>query len=209
MEPRDKIYMEFLTKDLQSPNNKIVITEDRFCFQEQNTLILDQLSFTNDDFTIKDLNGVEYFKCLGKTFSIKDKKVIYDLYDQPILNIRQNLLSSKDEINIYKDKTETEALLNVKPQSNFFKQILKQKYIVNFHNKATGKDEFLEIRGDFYGYKFKVYYGKKKEGAPLICNISLKPDTDIVIDSIDSYYVFVAAGVDAAAMIALAICTFM
>jgi len=195
---------QYISKYLRNPENKIAITDERFCFEQPITFILNEnfFSISDDDFTIKDLNGVKYFQCLGKTLSIRDKKVLYDMYNQPILNIQDKLLSLRGKMNIYEGKTQEKSILRIKPKSPIF----NQKFTVTFLNKVTGKNELFEMDCDFMGFNCEIYYGKKKNGAPMICRIIKKVDTKAIFTSDENYYVEVAAGVDTAAMIALAIC---
>ncbi|OUM64086.1 hypothetical protein PIROE2DRAFT_60910 [Piromyces sp. E2] len=194
----------YVSKYLRNPDNKIVITEERFCFTEPITLKLKEkiFSLSGDSFSIKDLNGVEYFKCSGRAFSIKEKKVLLDLYDQPILNIKEKVISLRGKMKIYEGNSSQDVLMTIKPKSPIF----NEKFTVNFHNKFTGKDEVFEMRCDFTGFNCEIYYGKKKEGAPMIARVIKKVDAKLILTSQENYYVEVAAGVDAAAIIALAIC---
>ncbi|ORX63922.1 DUF567-domain-containing protein [Anaeromyces robustus] len=194
---------EIVSGYIKSPSNKIIITDERFCLQKPETFVLKEkfFSLSSDDFSIKDVNGVKYFKCLGKAFSIQEKKVLYDLNNEPILNIREKVISLRGKMNIYEGKTENKVLLTIKPKSPIF----NRQILVNFYNKATGKDEIFEIKCDLFDFGCDIYYGKKKNGAPLICSIHSKIDAKSIITSSDHYYVTVAANVDIAAMIALAI----
>jgi len=192
------------SKRVSNPGNKIVITEERFCFDQPIVFKLNErfFTFSGDDFTIKDLNGVRYFYCEGKALSIRDRKILLDTYNQPILNILDKYVSLRGKMTIYEGKTQEKALLKVKPKSPIF----NKKFTINFFNKATGKDEFFEMHCDFVGFKCKIFYGKKKEGAPMIAQIVLNINTKVMLTSEECYYLEVAPGVDAAALVALAIC---
>jgi len=189
---------------IKAPKNDICATEQRFIFRQPLTLILREkiFSFSGDDFSIKDANNVEYFKCKGKAFNIRDKKILYDLYQKPILNIQHKILTLKRNIKIYaEDKTEKiYATINKK---SF---ISVKKFIVEFYNQATEKTEYLDLKCDFFSYTCGIFYGHEKEGAPMVAKVTKNFDCKLVFTSQENYYLQIAPGVDAALMVAIAIC---
>jgi uncharacterized protein YxjI len=191
-------------KGISLPKNKIVITDERFCFDETIVFKLNEKfwSISHDDFTIKDINGVKYFKCEGKFLSLRDRKILYDLYNQPILNMLDKLFSLRGKMNIYEGDSQEKSLLQVKPKSPIF----NKKFTINFFNKKTNQNELIEMHCDFLAFKCEIYYGKKNEGAPMIAKIVQNIKLKTVITECNSYFVEVAAGVDTAIIVALAIC---
>ncbi|OUM62308.1 hypothetical protein PIROE2DRAFT_44426 [Piromyces sp. E2] len=189
---------------IQPPKNDIVGIEPRFVFRNPLTLILREkiFSFSGDDFSIKDINNVEYFRCKGKALSIRDKKILYDLYQKPILNIQHKILTLKGNIKIYAEDKQDKILATINKKSF----ISVKKYIIEFYNQATEKTEYLDMKCDFFSYSCGIYYGHEKEGAPLICKITKKIDMKLVFTTQENYFVQIAPGVDAALMMAIAIC---
>jgi len=194
---------DYSSKPVQSPPCQIVGVEQRFVFQQPITLVLDEKrSFSGDDFKIKDENGVSYFKCKGKALSLRDKKVIYDLYDNPILNIQENLFYGSGQ-RIYAGKSTDKELGKLSRKKLSIK---KNKYEYTFTNLATNKVEVLDLKCDFFGCSCGIFYGKEKEGAPMICSITKTKKMLSFISNYDHYRITVAPGVDAALMVALTIC---
>jgi uncharacterized protein YxjI len=188
---------------LSSPKNDIVCVEPRFVLRQPVTLILKEklFSFSGDDFSIKDINDVVYFKCKGKAFNLRDKKILYDLYQKPILNIQNKILSLKRYMKIYEGDQSEKQLASISKKSF----ISIKKHVIEFYNQVTNKTEYLEMKCDFFGYSCAIFYGKEKEGAPLIAKVSKKINAKL-LTSQEDYYCQVAAGVDIAFMTALAIC---
>jgi len=189
---------------INPPKNDIVVVDPRFVFRMPVTLILREkiFCFSGDDFSIKDLNDVEYFRCKGKALSIRDKKVLYDLYQKPILNIQHKIFTMKGNIKIYADNEENKILATVNKKSF----ISVKKYIVEFYNQATGKNEYFDMKCDFFSFTCGIFYGHEKEGAPMVCKVTKKLDVKLVFTTQENYYVQIAPGVDAALMVAIAIC---
>jgi len=189
---------------ISSPKNEIAVVDPRFVFRTPVTLILREkiFSFSGDDFSIKDVNDVEYFRCKGKAFSIRDKKILYDLYQKPILNIQHKIFTMKGNIKIYADNEDTKVLATINKKSF----ISVKKYIVEFYNQATERNEYFDMKCDFFSFTCGIFYGHEKEGAPMVCKITKKLDAKLVFTTQENYYVQIAPGVDAALMVAIAIC---
>ncbi|KAG4092152.1 hypothetical protein H8356DRAFT_588239 [Neocallimastix lanati (nom. inval.)] len=183
-------------------DHQIGCIEQRFVFQQPITLNLsEKYSFSGDDFTIKDNNGVSYFKCKGKAFSLRDKKVIYDLYDKPLFNIQGNMFYGHG-LKIYAGKG-TDTLLGKVSRKSLLK---KNKYEFSFNNIMTNKPEVLDMKCDFFGCTCGIFCGKESEGAPMVCSITKTKLMLSLISNPDHYQIKIAPGVDAALMVALAIC---
>jgi len=193
---------KFVDVPLSSPKNNIVAIEDRFVFQQPITLLLREkvMSISGDDYTIKDINDVSYFKCSGKTFNLKDKKILSDINGKPLLNIKNNkIISLKKKMYIYAGEDDTKTLAVIRPNS----ALIIRKCSVEFFNKATGKNEELIMKTDLLGNSCGIFYGENEK---LICNIHRKINAKLALFAKDTYYVEIASGVDVALMLSLGIC---
>ncbi|KAL6589615.1 tubby C-terminal-like domain-containing protein [Neocallimastix sp. 'constans'] len=143
---------------------------------------------------------MDYFKCNG---SMINRVIINDLYDLPILNIRNQILSLKDKITIYRGDDNKEVLATISQKS-----ILNiKKYTLEFFNQATDKKEFLDLKCDLMGSACGVFYGKEKDNAPMVCKIVRKIENKSILASPqESYYVDISPGVDIAIIVAATIC---
>jgi len=196
--------MGYQDNEVVKPSNDIVALESRFLFQQPITLVINTklLSLSSDNFTIKDVEGREFFKCKGSSLNIGDKKILYDVYEIPILNIQNRLLSLKDKTTIYlgNHTEQVVATISQKNMMNF------SKYTLEFFNQATDKQEFLDMKCNIMGSSCGIFYGKEKEGAPMISKITRKINASSILSPEGNYYVEIAPGVDIALIVAATIC---
>jgi len=193
---------DYSKMELSSPPQSIVGVEQRFIFQEPITLYIDEKSsLSGDDFTINDTNGVPFFKCKGKFFSFNDKKVIYDNYDKPILNIQEETFIGHN-MKIYAGDDSKTKLGELSRKS----MLKNNKFVYTFTNLADNRTEELDMKCDLIGNSCGIFYGKEKEQAPLVCNIAKIKQSLFTKKRRDHYCIKVAPGVDVALMVALTIC---
>jgi len=184
------------------PRNPIIATDNRFVYPHQINLYLQEkiYSWTGDDFAITDFNGVPFFRCGGRAFSFREKKVINDIYGIPIFNIKHELLSLRGRFKIYQGDQSFRILASVDPISTF-----GSIHSVSFYNLATCQNDYLEIASDFLGSRCGIFHGNAKAGAPLICRINKQYDAKNYFFDKQNYVVEIAPNVDAAFMIGLGI----
>ena len=190
------------SNQLSTPRNPIVATDNRFIYQQPIFLSLREkiASWSGDDFAISDLHGTPFFKCSGRVFSFREKKVLYDVYMVPIFNIKHELFSMRGRYKIiYGDKGDR-VLASVDPINAF-----GSHFSINFYNLATGRNDYLELACDFMGSKCGIFHGKAKEGAPMICRINKKYDAKNFFWGKQNYVVEISPNVDAALMVGLGI----
>jgi uncharacterized protein YxjI len=191
-------------KELTSPEKDVVAVDSKYVFEEPTELLLKEglLSFSGDDFTIKDSSGNSYFKCEGKLLSIRDKKFVTDMEGKPLFCIANKVLFLKGRLKIYEGNDTKKVLASIAPQTS----IKSRKHIVTYYNPVTEKEETLDMKFDFFNHSCGIFYGKEKEGAPMICKIIKKIDAKRILTNKENYYIEIAPGVDIALMSALAIC---
>ena len=187
---------------LSPPRNPIVATENRFIFQQPIYLSLREhiASWSGDDFTITDSYGNPYFKCSGRAFSFKQKKVLYDIYMKPIYNIKHELLSLRGRFKFNYGEHGDRVIASVDPIGAF-----TSHYSINFYNLATGRNDYLELACDFLGSRCGIFHGNAKQGAPMICRINKQYDAKNFFYNKQNYVVEISPNVDAALMIGLGI----
>lgn len=66
-----------------------------FVQQQPVTLVMKEKAFTfsGDDFSIKDTNGLVVVRCEGRVFSMRDQKAITDVNHRPLFVLKNKLLS--------------------------------------------------------------------------------------------------------------------
>ena len=184
------------------PRNPIVATEQRFAFQFPLSLLLQErvYSWSGDDFNITDLMGTPYFRCGGRVFSFRQKKVISDVFGMPIYNIKHELMSLRGRFKLYLGEDSSRVIASVDPVDTF-----GSIHSINFFNIATGQNDYLELANDALGSRCGVFHGSAKAGAPLICRINKQYDAKNFYFGKQNYVVEFAPGVYAALMIGLGI----
>ena len=190
------------SNQLSVPRCPIIATENRFIYQQPLCLSLREkvFSWSGDDFAITDLYGTPFFKCGGRVFSMRQKKVLYDIYMKPIYNIKHELLSLRGRYKFNYGECGERVIASVDPLSAF-----KSLYSVTFFNLATGQNDYLELACDFLGSKCGIFHGSAKQGAPLICRINKEYDAKNFYYNKQNYVVEIAPNVDAAFMVGLGI----
>ena len=97
-----------------------------------------------DNFTIKDINGYDAYKVVGKVFSFGNKLRLYTMDDRELAYIEQKLFKFLPEYYIYMDNS-VEAV--IKKEFSFFKPKLRiESRFGNF-----------EVEGSIFAYNFTVY----------------------------------------------------
>ncbi|KAG4089727.1 hypothetical protein H8356DRAFT_1084310 [Neocallimastix lanati (nom. inval.)] len=126
-------------KKVTAPKKPLIAINQRFVHDKEITLLLKEkiLSFSNEDYIVKDVEGESYFKCKGKAFSIRDKKFLHDLDNNPILTIQNKIFSLKGQMTLYDGNDSSKVLGKITPNS----LLVKKKLTVQFHNKTTGDIE--------------------------------------------------------------------
>ena len=187
---------------LSYPRNPIVVTDNRFIYPQQIALYLQEkiYSWTGDDFAITDFNGIPFFRCGGRAFSFKQKKVINDVYGVPIFNIKHELLSLRGRFKLYQGAESFRVLASIDPINTF-----GSIYSINFFNIATGQNDYLELACDLVGSRCGIFHGSARGGAPLICRINKQYDAKNYYFDKQNYVVEIAPNVDTAFMIGLGI----
>ena len=190
------------TNQLSIPRCPIIATENRFIYQQPICLSLREriASWSGDDFTITDFYGTPYFICDGRVFSLRQKKVLYDIYMNPIYNIKHELLSLRGRYKFNIGEVGERTIASVDPIDAF-----KSHYAINFFNLATGRNDYLELACDLLGSKCGIFHGYAKQGAPLICRINKQYDGKNFFCNKQNYVVEISPNVDAAFMIGLGI----
>ncbi|KAG4089728.1 hypothetical protein H8356DRAFT_1717014 [Neocallimastix lanati (nom. inval.)] len=182
-----------------TPKDKIVAVDDRFVLKENTVLMLKEkiISLTGDDFSIKDVNGVCYFKCKGKAITMRGKKEFYDANGKLLFSLKNKLLAVKKTIKVYEGDSDSKTLAVVKPKSALFLKNCEAE----FFNKTTGKTDKFNMKCDVIGFRCHVYHG-----SDLICKIHKKFDGKLAFTGQNNYYVEIAPNVDIALMLAIGIC---
>jgi hypothetical protein len=201
-----KYYPKQLQKELSKPNKEIVIVDDRFVFDKPARVVLTSrhgINAMSFDFayTISGIDGKEYFKCMN----FGNKKILLSADNEPILGIYGKTLSLNYEIYAGDKKERLLAKLTYRNSH------VAQKFSIIFTNLVTENEEYMDFNCEEHYRSGGVFYGKEKEGAPMICKFieyNYKYSTGLRSKSPDaqgSYLIEMAANVDNVFLMAVGI----
>ena len=180
---------ELLKKTVTSPEKEIVIVDEEYISKEPVTYTIK----TKEGFIITDSNGIECYKYKTKSFS--DTFIIYDPKEKPLLSIKMGFTSK-----IFSEKRTKKEIGKIKPKNS----TKAQKYEIVYTNKATGKEEILNLNCSSYFRTSGIFHGREKEGAPLIGRIIRTVDNSFFNQNA-TYTIEIAPNVDILIMVALCV----
>jgi len=156
-------FKELLNRELQRPSKDIAIIDRNEVYQQSVRFIIERTknSFAKYNLKVKGTNGIKYYKGKSKLY----KHVIYTIGEEPIFNIEDCNVNNIRK-NIYLGKYNNNLIGSIHSRQS------DRKYRVEYTNLFTGEKEYLEMHSDKRLVICGIYYGKEKEGAPLIAKIT-------------------------------------
>ncbi len=183
---------------------QICATEARFCLPHPVTLNLREklFSFSGDDFKIScAATGTPYFQCQGKTWSLREKKVLRDAYGTPVANFKEKLLSFTDSFDIYSGENSDKKICKCTTSYTF----VKAKMYAFFQDAVSGAQKAIVLKGDWRDKRCVIYLGEPKSGGVPIAKVFRPFSLKGHLFDKDSYRLEIAAGVDIALLVILCI----
>ncbi|KAJ3150439.1 hypothetical protein HDU86_006610 [Geranomyces michiganensis] len=189
-------------------NPGVSAVDPRFIAQREITLMIKEkvLSFSGDDFTIKDTQtGQPYFKVDGRNFSLRSKKQFLDAYGLPVFNMKQKLLKLVATQNIYKGDSSDEKLFVIESTFTF----MKPKLHILFNDLVTGERCELSLKGNWIARECVIMLDRGCKGPQnrqIIGYIAsrLLEARNLLFDK-QTYLLRIAPGVDMALMVAVVV----
>ncbi|WVQ77086.1 hypothetical protein IAR50_006769 [Cryptococcus sp. DSM 104548] len=156
----------------------------------------EKISWSGDDFEIKDLAGRVVVRCEGQAFSYRDRKIIRDSSGKFLFCLRNKILALFKTI--IAENEQGQEIFRVEKGFSF-----GAKATAIFNDTATNRPMALALRGDFWGGSADI----SVVSGPVIAQISrdVMNAREIFVGH-QTYYVAVAPGVDLALMAAMCIC---
>ncbi|KAK7029531.1 hypothetical protein VNI00_014408 [Paramarasmius palmivorus] len=187
---------------LQRPSQSLIGLSQAYANHDHQVVLKLQerrLSWTGDDFHIRDANGADFLICKAKVFSLHGRKEFSDPNGQPLFVIKKKILSIHTTFEGY-TPDEEKLLFTVK--SSF--SIGAAKLNTTFTG-LDGQETVLALRGDFFDRKASINLGSP-EGPPVgHISRSFLNGRELIFDQ-QTYYLTVAPGVDAALLAAICVC---
>jgi len=178
---------------------------ERFVSDQQVTLKLKEKlwSFSGDDFTIKDVNDVEWFKIEGTVMSMSGKAKLLDIQGQEVCNYRKKMLSLHATAYISApEKTEgqTMVLATIKRRGMMSFDASAEIFIhqppVSLDSVSTeGMVPAITVEGDMIGKNFDFMKGTNRDNPVKIGQVNRKFK---MLSERNSYYITIGTNVDIA-----------
>jgi len=152
---------------VSTPKNDIYVLDNKFISDKNAVYYMEGNRPVRSKFYIKDNKGKELYVCQYQLFSDGNFK---DSKGNNILSfkIKDHLFSKQSELNIKYGENDQNicCMLTRRIAFGYF------KFYVEFYNKATERNEILDVQIKFNFKNCNIYYGKQKENGQLICSFS-------------------------------------
>ncbi|OUM62043.1 hypothetical protein PIROE2DRAFT_62161 [Piromyces sp. E2] len=188
-------FRDLIDKQLYSPYEQISAVNTKFIRSKETVIIMKiKVSlFSKFEYKMEE-DGVKCFK----SSVLFNKKVLYTMNEEPLLNMNSESSSPKKTRLIYDGKKKDKLISSVET-IKFQKGMKKIKHKVTFDNIAVKDQRTLEMNCDKKFCACGIFYGEEDINSPLVCKISRIPHERY------KFKIEIAPGVDIVFMLALAI----
>jgi uncharacterized protein YxjI len=171
------------------------------CYPHPVTLIMKEklMSWTGDDFKIKDPNGHVFFRIEGKAISFSQKKCLQNPQGQVIANFKKEAFNFLPVYNVFHGAHSEQLMARIESKFTF----ISTKAKVQLTNVVNGQPAELVLKGDWRSKNAQIYLGNPKEGGRMIANASRKLNAKHVLFGAQDYQVTIEPGVDVALIVLL------
>jgi len=185
---------ELLKKTVTSPEKEIVIVDEDYISKEPTTYTINVKEGFSRHITIMDSDGKECYQY--KTKSLSDTFTICDTKEKPLISIKMGFTTDR----IYSEKRIKKEIGTIKGKNS----TKAHKVVIEYTNKATKKEEVLNLNCSSNYRTSGVFHGREKEGAPMICRFNREFKSSF-LDSESNFTIEIAPNVDTLIMITLCV----
>ena len=199
-----------------------IFANGRYVYPEPRRYILKEkiLSFSGDDFDIKDENEDIVFKMKGKVFSIGEKKKLLSREGEPLGWMKEKIFTGHGRLYLIDDKDHVRVVVRKQKILQINKVveawILHHPLHINEINKKETKerDPDILLEGNWRAKQFLMRpytrdYQPVDEHHPPPCYVKIQPGSSLsakhIFFGVDSYTVNVAPNVDSCLAVLLTI----
>jgi uncharacterized membrane protein YgcG len=176
-------FKELYDKPIQPPTREFAVVGRKYISQSPKEYILERAksSFAKYNLKVKGTDGIKYYKGKHKPSS----SVICTLDNVPLLKIKESQ-EKKIRKDVYIGNDKSILVSQIKCRNS------KSNYKISVKNLIRGEEEYLQMNSDRKLVVCGIFYGKEKEGAPLIakiirdnhtrtkCTLEIAPNVDII-----------------------------
>ncbi|XWS22115.1 hypothetical protein CRYUN_Cryun29cG0006800 [Craigia yunnanensis] len=182
-------------------SNPIVVIGEQFLAPYPVDLKIQQKVFTlaENNFDITDVNGNLIFKVKGKFFSIRDLRVLLDAAGNPLVSLKQKILTVHRRWQVFRGESNSsnDLLFSVKKSSLLQFKTTLDVFLAS--NTSESQPDF-RIKGSWHESGCTIYAGEN-----IIAQMRRKHSVQTMVFDTDNYGVTAYPNVDYAFIVALVV----
>ncbi|KAL5806785.1 hypothetical protein ACOSQ4_029518 [Xanthoceras sorbifolium] len=180
-------------------NNSIVGPQYCAPYPVDLAIVRKVMTITDGNFVVQDINGNILFKVKGSLMTIHDRRVLLDAAGNPLLTLRQKIISAHDRWQVFRgESSDQKDLIFTAKRSSMFQ--LKTKLDVFLANNTKEDACDFKVKGSWLERSCVVYAG---ESDSIVAQMHKKHTVQSILIGKDKFTVTVYPNIDYAFIIAL------
>ncbi|CAK9144501.1 unnamed protein product [Ilex paraguariensis] len=183
--------------------NPVALINPQFCAPYPVDLIIVRklLTLSEGNFTVTDVNGNVMFKMKGKLFSLRDRRVLLDAADNPIVSFQQKIWTAHRRWQVLRgDSSDSKDLLFSVKKSSLIQFKTKLDVFLASNTKEDVCD--FKIEGSWFERSCAIYAG---DSSTIIAQMHRKHTASSILLGKDTFSVTVYPHIDYAFIAALVV----
>ncbi|KAK3017495.1 hypothetical protein RJ639_005999 [Escallonia herrerae] len=183
--------------------NPVAVISPQFCapYPVDLTIVRKVMTLSDGNFAVTDVNGNIMFKVKGKLLSIRDRRVLLDASDRPVVSLQQKILTAHRRWQVFRgDSSDSQDLLfSVKKSS-----ILQFKTELDIFLATNTKEDACDfkVKGSWLERSCVIYLG---DSSTIVAQMHKKHTAQSIVLGKDTFTVTVYPHVDYAFIVALVV----
>ncbi|XP_062166868.1 protein LURP-one-related 15-like [Alnus glutinosa] len=159
------------------------------------------LTISDGNFVVTDVNGTVVFKVKGKILTIRDRRVLLDGAGNPIVTLRQKIMSAHDRWQVFRGESVKESDLIFTVKRSSILQLKAKLHVFLANNTKEDVCDF-KVEGSWLERSCVIYAG---ESSSIIAQMHKKLTVKSVLIGKDNFSVTIYPSVDYAFIVALVV----
>ncbi|KAG5585026.1 hypothetical protein H5410_045460 [Solanum commersonii] len=183
-------------------NYPIAVIGSQYCTPNQVDVVISRKVKTlrYGEFIVSDMNGNFVFKVKGTSFGWHDKRVILDAADNPLITLKQKMLTEHSRWNAFKGEStdEKDFLFTIKTTSIFQWKTKLAVFLANNNSKEKNCDYL--IKGNWSDRSCVIYAG---DSSTIVAQMHKKITAKSLLIGKDNFMVTMYPNIDQAFIVSL------
>lgn len=183
--------------------NPIAVVGPQFCAPYPVDLIMAKklMTIAEGSFAVTDVNGNVMFKVKGSVFSLHDSRLLLDASGNPIVSLRQKILTAHRRWEVYRgDSSNSKDLLFSAKKSSMLQLKTELEVFLAANTKEDVPD--FKVKGSWFERSCTIYLGNS---STIIAQMHKKHSVQSLVLGKDTFAVTVYPHVDYAFIVALVV----